>query len=348
MFRALCFPRGLVAGGFAVVSAVVVAAEEIVGFGVDGDEFGVAPGAGVVFVGDGGPVDGIAHFGEFGGDGGGEPGFEVDAVGEVLVVEAGGVGGLLDVQAVLDAGEEVVGDGGDDGGAAGGAEDEAEFGGVAGGGGGGDDGGGHGGEGPFSRSYRVRWTLDEAVHVGDALFRGEVVHFVVHEEAEGGEGDAGAEAAVEGVGVGDGVSFAVDDREVGGLGGFGGAGGTFGGWGEEAGGADEVAGGGGILGEDGVAPGGGVGGVGELGGGDGGEVGVAHVVRAVHVGAAEGFNDEVDLGGGAVGADAGEVVGGEDVEDFDEDDAAGGGRRGGDEVVAAVVALDGAGGRGTV
>jgi hypothetical protein len=33
-----------VASGFTVGAAVVVAAEELVGFGVDGDEFAVAPG----------------------------------------------------------------------------------------------------------------------------------------------------------------------------------------------------------------------------------------------------------------------------------------------------------------
>jgi hypothetical protein len=41
----------LVARGFAVAAAVVVAAEKFVGFGADGDEFAVAPDAGVVFVG---------------------------------------------------------------------------------------------------------------------------------------------------------------------------------------------------------------------------------------------------------------------------------------------------------
>ena len=74
---------------------------------------------------------------------------------------------------------------------------------------------------------------------------------------------------------------------------------------------------------------------------EGVEVGVAEVVAAVHVGAAEGFGDDVDLGGAAVGAEFGEIVGGEDVEDLDEDDAAGGWWWRGDEVVAVVLALDG-------
>ncbi len=46
-------------------------------------------------------------------------------------------------------------------------------------------------------------------------------------------------------------------------------------------------------------------------------------------------------GGAAVGAEFGQVVGGEDVEDLDEDDAAGGWGWGGDDVVAVVLAADG-------
>ena len=94
------------------------------GFGVDGDEFAVAPDAWVVFVGYGEAVDGVAHGGEGFGGWDGEFLFEVDAVGEVLVVEARGVGGLLDVEAVVDGADDVVGYGGDDGRAAGGAHDE--------------------------------------------------------------------------------------------------------------------------------------------------------------------------------------------------------------------------------
>ncbi len=100
-----------------------MAAEQLVGFGVDGDEFAVAPGAGVVFVGDCEAVDGVAHCFELLGDIGRELLFEVDAVGQVLVMEAGCVGGLLDVEAVVDGADDVVGDGGDDGGPAGGAHD---------------------------------------------------------------------------------------------------------------------------------------------------------------------------------------------------------------------------------
>ena len=65
------------------------------------------------------------------------------------MVEAGGVGGLLDVETVVEGADEVVGYGGDDGGAAGGAEDHDEFA-VA-----GDDGGCHSGEGAFAGE---RWS----------------------------------------------------------------------------------------------------------------------------------------------------------------------------------------------
>jgi len=58
-----------------------VAAEEFVGLGVDGDEFAVAPDAGVVLVGYGEAVDGVAHRFELFGYVCGELLFEVEAVG---------------------------------------------------------------------------------------------------------------------------------------------------------------------------------------------------------------------------------------------------------------------------
>ncbi len=97
----------------------------------------------------------------------------------------------------------------------------------------------------------------------------------------------------------------------------------------------------GLLGVDGGAPGCGVFGIRHLLEGEIVEIGVAEVVRTIHVGSAEGFGDDVDLGGAAVGTQFREIVAGEDVEDFDEDDAAGGWRGRGDDVVAAIVAADG-------
>ena len=179
-----------VAGGFAEGAAVIVAALELVGVGVDGDEFVVAPGAGGVLVGGHLAVGLVAHRDELAGNVVGEGAFEIEAVGEVLVVEARGVGGLLDVEAVVEGADEVVGHRGDDGRATGGAEDEADAAAMEEGAAGEDDGGGHGGERSLAGGDGVGGTLDEAVHVGDALLGGEVVHLVVHEEAEGTDGHA--------------------------------------------------------------------------------------------------------------------------------------------------------------
>ena len=126
------------------------------------------------------------------------------------------------------------------------------------------------------------------------------------------------------VGGGDGGAIGVDDGVVGGLGGFFYECGL--GWrGHEAGGTDEVFAGRGFGWVDGSAPRGGVFRVGHLLERELVEVGVAEVVATIHVGSAEGFGDDVDLRGAAVGTEFGQVVGGEDVEDLDEDDAAGGG-----------------------
>jgi hypothetical protein len=91
------------------VAAVVLSAEEAAGLGVDGDALAVGP----VVVRDGEVVAAGAE----GGDGfRGKAGFEVELVGQVLVVEARGVDGLLDVEAAFRGGEEDAGDGGDDAG----------------------------------------------------------------------------------------------------------------------------------------------------------------------------------------------------------------------------------------
>ena len=114
-----------------------------------------------------------------------------------------------------------------------------------------------------------------------------------------------------------------------------------GGVGEVAGGADELGGGGGLEGVDGFTPGVGVVGLRHFGEREVGEVGVAEVVGAIHVGAAKGFGEEVDLVGAAVGAEFGEVVATEDVEDFDEEDAAGAGWRRGEDLETVVAAGEG-------
>src|SRR5579862_5007071 len=101
-------------------------------------------------------------------------------------MEAWGVCGLLDVEVVVDDGDDVVGYCGDDGGAAGRAEDEGEFGaaGLVPAGCGDEHGGGHGGEWALAGFDGVGGALDEAVGVGDSDLGGEVVHLVVHQETE--------------------------------------------------------------------------------------------------------------------------------------------------------------------
>ncbi len=329
----------LIAGGFAVVAAVVVASEEFSGLGIDGDEFAVAPDAGIVFVGYGETVDIVAHGFELSGYVYGELLFEVEAIGQVLVVKTGGVGGLLDVEMIVDDADEVVSNCGDNGGAAGGAEDEAKFAGFLAAAVGDNDSWGHGRERALAGGDGVGRALDESVHIGDALLGGEVVHLVVQQKAETFDGDSGAETVVEGVSAGYSVAFCIDYRKVRGLSGFMNGLGP-GRWRHESGGADEIGGGGRFVALDGFAPRGGVGAAGHLLDGLGGEVGVAEIVGAVHEGTAESFGDVVHLGGGAVGAQLRQLVAGEDVEDLDEDDAAGGGRRRGDDIVTAIAADD--------
>jgi hypothetical protein len=91
----------LISCGFAEFMALVVGAVEGVGAGVDVDHLAVAPGAGVVLVSGVDVGDGVAVGGELGGDRSGEGFFELQLVGEILMVEAGGVGGLLDVEVVI-------------------------------------------------------------------------------------------------------------------------------------------------------------------------------------------------------------------------------------------------------
>ncbi len=317
-----------------------MAAQKLVGFGVDGDEFAVAPGAGVMLVGYCEAVDGVAHGFELLRDVDRELLFEVDAVGQVLVMKARCVGSLLDVEAVVYRADDVVRDGGDDGRAAGGSHDVGElpvFVPVA---GCRDDGRRHRGEWTLAGTDGVGGALDEAVDVGDADLGGEVVHLIVHEEAEAFDSDSGAEAAVEGSGGGDGRALSVDDGVVGGLGGFFCRRLLRGRW-HEANGTDEVFAGRRFGGVDGASPRCRVLQVRHLFDREGVEVGVAEVVSAILVSATEGFGDDVDLCGAAVWAEFWKIVGGEDVEDLDKDDAAGGGWRCGDEIEAVVLAADG-------
>ena len=79
---------------------------------------------------------------------------------------------------------------------------------------------------------------------------------------------------------------------------------SWGGGGRKPAGRSSAAEGEGRPGRIEARQGGGVLRVEEFFGGDGGEVGVAEVIGAVLVGAAEGFGDDVDLRGGAIGVRA--------------------------------------------
>ncbi len=86
------------------------------------DEFAIAPRAWVVFIGDGETVHVIAHSFELLGDLRGELLFEVKTIRQILMMKARCVGGLLNVQAIVDATEQIVCHGGDDRRAAGSAK----------------------------------------------------------------------------------------------------------------------------------------------------------------------------------------------------------------------------------
>ena len=322
----------LVADGFGVGFARVGGAQQEFGHRIDHDRLAVAADDVGAF------VEFVAFGGEDRGRVGAHPETVVADVGRLpLVVEARELDGLHDGHVVIqDVGDDLE-DGVDDRGAAGAAGDEHECAVFQ------DEGRGHGRERAFAGGDGVGGTLEEAKHVFDADLRGEVVHFVVHEDAGAGDGDAGAEAAVERVGVADGVAGGVDDRVVGSLGGFGGV--------ETRALGGEGLPTGGFTGSEAVARCG-FGGVeifhetGEISavekprGGNVHEIRVAEEFSAVAEGAAHDFDEEVVFRGG-VGAELGDVKGLEHAEHLQQGDAARAGRGHGDDLVAAVVAAQG-------
>ena len=167
-----------------------MAAEELAGFGIDGDEFAVAPDAGVLLVGYGEAVDGVAHGFEFVGwlrwetffsrsrrsgrywwwkRGASAACWMLRPLSMMLMMSLATVVMMVEPPGVpmTKASLPVVP--------------------VR---GGRDDGWSHGGERALAWVDGVRRALDEAVHVGHADLGGEVVHLVVQQEAEAFDGYA--------------------------------------------------------------------------------------------------------------------------------------------------------------
>lgn len=103
--------------------AIVLAAQQFVSLLVNCDQLAIPPRAWIMFIVGSVAVNVIAHGCELIGNVRREFLFDVQAVGQVLVVETRSICGLLDVEAVVDDADEVVRNGGNDGGTTGGAED---------------------------------------------------------------------------------------------------------------------------------------------------------------------------------------------------------------------------------
>src|SRR5208282_1041541 len=306
----------------------VACAKALTGFGVDHDALSVSPKMielQLVSFG----MQNIHCIGR-------EAVFDENLIGKPLMMKPWCVDGLLNIEGEIDDANQDVGDGGDDGGPTGGAENEEELAILE------DDGWRHGRERAFAGVDRVGRSLDESVGVGNALFGGEVVHFVVEQEAQSVGGDAGAEVVVEGGGNGYCVAFGIDDgivrRIVWFANGCGSQLGVALQFAERR--AFQVFAGAGVVEVDGVAPGGSVFLIDELGHRNFRVVGIAEEIGTIVKGAAKGFGFEVNGGGRAV-AEFREVVAFEDVEDFDEGDSTGGWRRRADDVVATIGAANG-------
>jgi hypothetical protein len=99
---------------------VILAAFNLSGFGVDGDAFAVGPVAVV-------EAERIAERAQACGGFGRKPRLKVEGVGKVLMVEARGVDGLLDIEAALGCGQENVAYRGDDACSAGRAQNVAQL-----------------------------------------------------------------------------------------------------------------------------------------------------------------------------------------------------------------------------
>src|SRR5216684_1260574 len=157
----------------------VAGAEALAGFGVNHDALAVSPEMlDVQLVSFG--TQNIHCIGR-------EPVLDENSIGEPLMMKPGRVDGFLDVEREIHDADENVGDGGDNGGAAGRAENQEEPAVFE------HDSGRHGGERALAGADGIGRALDESVGVGHALFGGEVIHFVVEQEAQAFGSDTGAE-----------------------------------------------------------------------------------------------------------------------------------------------------------
>src|ERR1700686_3004088 len=263
--------------------------------------------------------------------------FDENLIGEPLMMKPGCVDSFLDIEGEIDNADQNVGNNCDDPGAAGRAENQKKFAVFQ------HDSRGHGGERALAGADGIGGALDKSVCVGDALFGGEIVHFVVEQKAQAFGDDARAEGVVERSGDRDGVAFGIDDGIVGGVFSFANGGGAQLGYAlqfMEDRWAFQLFAHAGMVEVDGVTPGGSVLFIDELRDRNFGEVRITHEIGAVVEGAAERFGFEVDGVGGAV-AEFREVEAFENIEDFDERNSAGGWRRSADDVVSAIGAANG-------
>ena len=184
---------------------VVLAAFEVAGRRIDGDAFSVAPMAADFEL----VAEGTQAF-----DGGvGEAGLHDEDVGQILMVEARSVDGLLDIQALFGGAEEDIRHGGDDArrrraspARSAPCRPSSTMVGVM----------AESGRLPGAMALAGPWM--SPYMLGTPCFDGEVVHLVVQQKAEAGSRDCRAEGVVEGRGDGDGVAVRVDDGVVRGLG----------------------------------------------------------------------------------------------------------------------------------
>ena len=133
---------------------------------------------------------------------------QLDLVGHPLIMEARRIHRLLNVQSVIHYAHQHIGNGSNDGGPAFCAEHQEELAVFQ------HDGGRHGRQRPLAGTDGIRRPLDQSKHVGHAWLRGEIVHFIVKQEAQAFGGDMRAEAIVQRGRDRHGIAFGIDNRIV--------------------------------------------------------------------------------------------------------------------------------------